>query len=76
MMVALWQFDKEDLLAGLLLFRLLYYVIPFALALLVLGIREIALTTAARRARKAPTSALCPFLSDSLFREFSKTRLV
>ena len=28
-MVALWQFDKEDLLAGLLLFRLLYYIIPF-----------------------------------------------
>jgi hypothetical protein len=53
MMVALWQFDKEDLLAGLLLFRLLYYIIPFALALLVLGVREIALTTAARRARNA-----------------------
>src|ERR1700730_7141977 len=27
MLVALWQFDKEDLLAGLLLFRLLYYVV-------------------------------------------------
>jgi hypothetical protein len=52
MMVALWQFDKEDLLAGLLLFRLLYYIVPFALALVVLGIREIALTAANRRARK------------------------
>jgi glycosyltransferase 2 family protein len=41
MLVALWQFDKEDLLAGLLLFRLLYYVIPFALSLLILGVREI-----------------------------------
>jgi len=41
MMVALWQFDKEDLLAGLLLFRLLYYVTPFTLALIVLGIREL-----------------------------------
>ena len=29
MLVALWQFDKEDLLAGLLLFRLLYYLAPF-----------------------------------------------
>ena len=29
MLVALWQFDKEDLLAGLLLFRLLYYFAPF-----------------------------------------------
>ena len=33
MMVALWQFDKEDLLAGLLLFRLLYYIVPFAISL-------------------------------------------
>ena len=40
MLVALWQFDKEDLLAGLLLFRLLYYLVPFALALILLGIRE------------------------------------
>ena len=29
MLVALWQYDKEDLLAGLLLFRLLYYLVPF-----------------------------------------------
>jgi uncharacterized membrane protein YbhN (UPF0104 family) len=43
MLVALWQFDKEDLLAGLLLFRLLYYVVPFALSLLILGIRELVL---------------------------------
>ncbi len=49
MMVALWQFDKEDLLAGLLLFRLLYYIIPFALSLGVLGIREALLSRAARR---------------------------
>src|SRR6266516_192827 len=30
MLVALIEFDKEHLVAGLLLFRLLYYVIPFA----------------------------------------------
>lgn len=41
MFVALWQFDKEDLLAGLLLFRLLYYVVPLAVALVILGIREL-----------------------------------
>src|SRR6266853_2063680 len=41
MLVALWQFDKEDLLAGLLIFRLLYYVVPFGLALLILGAREL-----------------------------------
>ncbi len=41
MLVALWEFNREELLAGLLLFRLLYYIIPFALALSILGIREI-----------------------------------
>ena len=41
MLLALWQFDKEELLASLLLFRLLYYIIPFALALAILGGREI-----------------------------------
>jgi hypothetical protein len=49
MMVALWQFDKEDLLGGLLLFRLLYYIIPFALSLLILGTREVLHGRAARR---------------------------
>jgi uncharacterized membrane protein YbhN (UPF0104 family) len=43
MLVALWQFDKEDLLAGLLLFRLLYYIVPFALSVLILGGRELVL---------------------------------
>jgi uncharacterized membrane protein YbhN (UPF0104 family) len=41
MLVALWQFDREDLLAGLLLFRLLYYIIPFMIALAILGAREV-----------------------------------
>ena len=53
MMVALWQFDKEDLLAGLLLFRLLYYIIPFVISLGVLGIREALLSRAARRISQA-----------------------
>ena len=54
MMVALWQFDKEDLLAGLLLFRLLYYIIPFVISLAVLGIREALLSRAARRINQPP----------------------
>jgi uncharacterized membrane protein YbhN (UPF0104 family) len=41
MLVALIEFDKEELVGGLLLFRLLYYVIPFALSLLILGLREL-----------------------------------
>jgi hypothetical protein len=40
MLIALWEFDAEELLAGLLIFRLLYYIVPFTLALIVLGIRE------------------------------------
>jgi hypothetical protein len=54
MMVALWQFDKEDLLAGLLLFRLLYYIIPFVISLAILGSRELLLGRAARRAAAMP----------------------
>jgi glycosyltransferase 2 family protein len=49
MMVALWQFDKEELLAGLLLFRLLYYIIPFVISLLILATREVLLSRAAKR---------------------------
>ena len=41
MFIGLWQFDKEDLLAGLLLFRLFYYILPFAVTLAVLGVREL-----------------------------------
>ncbi len=41
MLVALWEFDKEDLVAGLLLFRLLYYLAPFVIALTILGAREV-----------------------------------
>ena len=50
MLIGLWQYDKEELLAGLLLFRLLYYITPFALALAILGVRELWLSASARRA--------------------------
>jgi glycosyltransferase 2 family protein len=52
MLVALWQFEKEDLLAGLLVFRLLYYVVPFVISLVILGIRELVL--AVHTSRRAP----------------------
>jgi uncharacterized membrane protein YbhN (UPF0104 family) len=44
MLIALWQFEREPLIAGLLLFRLLYYITPFALSLFILGIRELMLS--------------------------------
>jgi len=63
MMVALWQFDKEELLAGLLLFRLLYYIIPFVISLTVLAIREMLLGRTARRLAP-PRPAATPRLRD------------
>ena len=41
MLVGLAQFDREELVAGLLLFRLLYFILPFGLALLAVGAREV-----------------------------------
>ena len=60
MLVALWQYDKEDLLAGLLLFRLLYYLTPFALSLAILGARELWLSLRGPRALPAPDPAAAP----------------
>jgi len=41
MLVALPHFVKEELLAAILIFRLLYYITPFALAVAILGVREL-----------------------------------
>ena len=53
MLVALWQFDKESVLAGLLIFRLLYYLAPFSVALLILGAREILIYLRGAQPRQA-----------------------
>jgi glycosyltransferase 2 family protein len=60
MMVALWQFDKEDLLAGLLLFRLLYYLIPFVISLVILGTRELLLSRGTKRIAQAASPPINP----------------
>jgi glycosyltransferase 2 family protein len=54
MLVALWQFDREDVVAGLLLFRLLYYIVPFAISLAILGIRELFLVLRGTRLPPVP----------------------
>jgi uncharacterized membrane protein YbhN (UPF0104 family) len=59
MLIALWQFDREDVLAGLLLFRLVYYLVPFALAFLILGARELVLNVHFSRI-KARLAAFAP----------------
>jgi uncharacterized membrane protein YbhN (UPF0104 family) len=41
MLVGLAQFQREELLAALLTFRALYFVLPLLLASLSLGLREV-----------------------------------
>jgi glycosyltransferase 2 family protein len=54
MLVAFMHFDREDLVAGLLLFRLLYFIVPFTLALTIMAIREATMMVAGRD--RAPDS--------------------
>jgi hypothetical protein len=57
MLVGLWQMDKEDLLAGMLLFRLLYYIAPFVISVILLTFREVILSTRLKRLREAAPGA-------------------
>ena len=43
MLIGLPQFQKEELLATLLTFRILYFVIPLFVATIALGLRELRL---------------------------------
>jgi len=49
MLVGLWQMDKEELLAGMLLFRLLYYIVPFVISVILLTLREVILGSRFKR---------------------------
>ena len=70
MLVGLWQMDREELLAGMLLFRVLYYIAPFVISVILLTFREVMLGTrneapargrraAGARRRARPRSRLC-----------------
>jgi hypothetical protein len=52
MLVGLWQMDREDLLAGMLLFRVLYYIAPFIISVILLTLREIILGARLKRLRQ------------------------
>src|SRR3954454_16675453 len=52
MLVGLWQMDKEDLLAGMLPFRLLYYYAPFLVSVVLLTLREVILGARLKRLRR------------------------
>src|SRR5581483_337921 len=69
MLVGLWQLDREDLLAGLLLFRVLYYIAPFVLSLCILAIRELVTGAQARR-RATDMSDVVPSATDLIAAEF------
>jgi uncharacterized membrane protein YbhN (UPF0104 family) len=68
MLLSLGQVGKEQLIAALLLFRLLYYIVPFGVALMLLGARELWLSacgargwkTATRTIKAVPCSPLVP----------------
>jgi len=53
MLVGLWQMDREDLLAGMLLFRVLYYIAPFVISVILLTFREVMLSARTKRLRQA-----------------------
>src|SRR5882757_7968574 len=53
MLVGLWQMDKEELLAGMLLFRVLYYIFPFVVSVILLTFREVILGARQKRLRRA-----------------------
>jgi uncharacterized membrane protein YbhN (UPF0104 family) len=51
MLVGLWQMDREELLAGMLLFRVLYYLAPFFISVILLTLREFILGARLKRQR-------------------------
>ncbi len=57
MLVGLWQMDREELLAGMLLFRVLYYIGPFVISVILLTLREIILGARSKRLRQLAADA-------------------
>jgi uncharacterized membrane protein YbhN (UPF0104 family) len=53
MLVGLFQFDREELLAGMLLFRVLYYLVPFFISVILLSLRELIVGLRAKRVAAA-----------------------
>src|SRR3954469_1633704 len=52
MLIGLWQMDREELLAGMLLFRILYYIAPFVISVILLTFREVILGARLKRLRQ------------------------
>lgn len=63
LLVALPQFETGEMVGALLVFRLFYYILPFALALTLLGVREIGLGRKRAAALVAASEAAAPPLA-------------
>ena len=57
MLVGLWQMDREDLLAGMLLFRMLYYITPFVISVILLTLREVIVGARSKRLQRLAAMA-------------------
>ncbi|QPF84276.1 UPF0104 family protein [Bradyrhizobium genosp. L] len=57
MLVGLWQMDREDLLGGMLLFRLLYYIAPFVISVILLTFREVIVGARLKRLSQADSGS-------------------
>src|SRR6266700_1344882 len=66
MLVGLWQMDREDLLGGMLLFRVLYYIAPFIISVILLTCREVILGARSKRLRHSAIVLLAAGLVLSL----------
>src|SRR6201994_3454382 len=53
MLVGLWQMEKEELLGGMLLFRVLYYLSPFVISVILLTFREVIIGARSKRLQQA-----------------------
>jgi uncharacterized membrane protein YbhN (UPF0104 family) len=60
MLVALPQFGREQLLATLVVFRILYFMIPFGLAISIMGTRELWLNVVVPWQERRRLSGACP----------------
>jgi uncharacterized membrane protein YbhN (UPF0104 family) len=74
LLLALPQFAREDLLATLLMFRLLYFVIPFMISVTLMGSRELWLSVLRpwrqrRRAACGAAAATVPVCADTRRRD-------
>jgi uncharacterized membrane protein YbhN (UPF0104 family) len=60
MLVALPQFGREQLLATLVVFRILYFMIPFGIAISIMGMRELWLNVVLPWQERRRLSEACP----------------